>query len=101
MQLREHTAVHGDPAPAGAPARRAHARRAARRSWRDRLGGTEGNEILTGATAAVLTILLVAEGITIVRMGGLVTVHMFVGMLLIPPVLLKFASTGYRFVRYY
>ena len=26
---------------------------------------------------------------------------MFVGLLLIPPVVLKLASTGYRFVRYY
>ena len=65
------------------------------------LGGTEGNEILTSATAVVLTGLLAAEGFTIVRMGGLVSAHMFIGMVLIPPVLLKLASTGYRFVRYY
>jgi hypothetical protein len=104
MQLREHTALDGEPAVAGVAARRArHAdtRHAGKLSWRDRLGGTEGNEILTSATAAVLTILLIAEGITIIRMGGLVSVHMFVGMLLIPPVLLKLASTGYRFARYY
>jgi hypothetical protein len=68
---------------------------------RDRLGGTEGNEILTTATAAILTVLLIAEGITIIRMGGLVSVHMFVGLLLIPPLLLKLGSTGYRFFRYY
>jgi hypothetical protein len=36
-----------------------------------------------------------------VNMRGLVTAHMFIGMVLIPPVLLKLASTGYRFVRYY
>jgi hypothetical protein len=30
-----------------------------------------------------------------------VSVHMFIGLLLIPPVLLKLASTGYRFFRYY
>jgi hypothetical protein len=36
-----------------------------------------------------------------VRMGGLVSAHMFIGMVLIPPVLLKLASTGYRFARYY
>src|SRR5438876_9691418 len=101
MQLREHTAVHGELVAAGAAGRRAHTRRAATLSWRDRLGGTEGNEILTSATAAVLTILLAAEGITIIRMGGLVSAHMFIGMLLIPPVLLKLSSTGYRFVRYY
>jgi hypothetical protein len=66
-----------------------------------RLGGTAGNEILTNATALVLTLLLAAEGITIVEIGGLRTEHMFIGMALIPPVLLKLGSTGYRFARYY
>jgi hypothetical protein len=68
---------------------------------RDRFGGTEGNEILTTATAVVLTALLIAEGLTILRMHGLVSAHMFIGMVLIPPVLLKLGSTGYRAVRYY
>jgi hypothetical protein len=49
----------------------------------------------------VLTGLLAAEGVTIVHMRGLTSAHMFIGMVLIPPVLLKLASTGYRFVRYY
>jgi hypothetical protein len=49
----------------------------------------------------VLTGLLVAEGITVVHMRGLVGAHMFIGLALIPPVLLKLASTGYRFFRYY
>ena len=75
--------------------------RSVARMHRDRLGGIEGNEILTAATGAILTILLLAEGITIIRMGGLVSVHMFVGLVLIPPILLKLASTGYRFIRYY
>jgi hypothetical protein len=101
MQLREHSALPTEPGPAGAAGRSVRARRAGRLRWREPLGGTEGNEILTSTIAAVLTVLLAAEGITIVRMGGLVGVHMFVGMLLIPPVLLKLASTGYRFARYY
>jgi hypothetical protein len=67
----------------------------------ERLGGTDGNEILTGATAVVLTLLLAAEGVTIVLIGDLLSAHMFIGMALIPPVLLKLGSTGYRFVRYY
>src|SRR5437763_17091736 len=70
-------------------------------SRRARRGGTDGNEILTSATAAVLVVLLIAEGVTVVRMRGLVKVHMFGGMVLIPPILLKLGSTGYRFVRYY
>jgi hypothetical protein len=73
-------------------------RRVARR-WR--LGGTEGNEILTSATAGVLVVLLVLEGFTIVRMGGLLSAHMFIGLVLIPPVLLKLGSTGYRMLSYY
>jgi hypothetical protein len=64
-------------------------------------GGTEGNELLTSTTALVLTGLLAAEGLTILNMRGLLSVHMFVGMVLIPPVLVKLASTGYRFFRYY
>jgi hypothetical protein len=68
---------------------------------KERLGGTVGNEILTNATAVVLTLLLMAEGITILRIDGLRGAHMFIGMALIPPVLLKLGSTGYRFARYY
>jgi len=63
--------------------------------------GTHGNELLTIGTAVVLVALLLAEGVTVVQMGGLQDVHMFIGLVLIPPVLLKLASTGYRFVRYY
>jgi hypothetical protein len=63
--------------------------------------GVAGNEILTSATAVLLTALLIAEGVTVIHMNGLGTVHMFIGMVLIPPVLLKVGSTGYRFVRYY
>jgi hypothetical protein len=69
------------------------------RRWRP--GGPEGNEILTSATAVVLVGLLGAEGITIVNMGGLRSTHMFIGLLLIPPVLLKLSSTGYRMLSYY
>ena len=68
---------------------------------KDRLGGTAGNEHLTSLTGAALTVLLLAEGVTILRMGDLRSEHMFIGLVLIGPVLLKLASTGYRFVRYY
>jgi hypothetical protein len=69
------------------------------RSWRP--GGPDGNEILTTAAAVVLLVLLVAEGITIVHMRGLLSAHMFIGLVLIPPVLLKLGSTGYRMASYY
>jgi hypothetical protein len=68
---------------------------------RGRLGGTDGNQHLTSLTAAVLTVLLLAEGVTILWLGNLRAEHMFIGLVLIGPVLLKLASTGYRFVRYY
>ena len=64
-------------------------------------GGTAGNERLTALIAVVLLILLAALGVTILRIGQLLNPHMFIGMLLIGPVLAKMGSTGYRFVRYY
>jgi hypothetical protein len=64
-------------------------------------GGTTGNERLTAATGALLIVLLAVIGVTILRIHPLLSVHLFVGILLIPTVLLKMLSTGYRFVRYY
>ena len=64
-------------------------------------GGVEGNERLTAMTGAVLLILLAVEGYTILRIGRLLTLHVFLGMLLLGPVTLKAASVIYRFVRYY
>jgi hypothetical protein len=61
----------------------------------------EGNERLTAATAVVLVVLLAALGVTILAIGQLIWWHVLLGMLLIPPILLKLGSTGWRFVRYY
>jgi hypothetical protein len=52
-------------------------------------------------TGAVLLILLAVEGYTIVRIGRLLTLHVFLGMLLLGPVTLKAGSVLYRFARYY
>jgi hypothetical protein len=65
------------------------------------LGGTDGNERLTGSTGAILLVLLGVEGLTVISLRSLLSLHVFLGVLLIPPVLLKVASTGYRFSRYY
>ena len=62
---------------------------------------TEGNEILTSFTAALLIGLLAAEGLTVLHMNGLLTAHMLIGLALIPVVALKLGSTGYRFACYY
>jgi hypothetical protein len=59
------------------------------------------NERLTAATGAVLIVLLAALGVTILSIGPLIWWHVMIGMLLIPPVLLKLGSTGWRFLRYY
>lgn len=64
-------------------------------------GGTSGNERLTGATGILLVVLLAAIGVTLLRLSSLISVHLFIGLVLVPPVALKMASTGYRFARYY
>ena len=64
-------------------------------------GGTNGNEQLTAAAGVVLLILLPLLGLTILRIGQLIWEHLFLGLLLLGPVALKMASTGYRFARYY
>jgi hypothetical protein len=64
-------------------------------------GGSDGNERLTAATAVVLLVLLAAEGLTLIAIRQLLLPHVFLGVLLIPPVLLKFASTGWRITHYY
>jgi hypothetical protein len=66
-----------------------------------RLGGPDGNERLTGSTGGLLVVLLAVEGLTVLSLQSLLPLHVFVGVLLIPPVVLKIASTGYRFTRYY
>ena len=66
-----------------------------------RFGGPPGNARLTGATAAVLLVLLAAEGLTILQLGTLTTAHVVIGMVLVPFVLLKVGSTGWRMVQYY
>src|SRR5437588_9990064 len=64
-------------------------------------GGANGNEQLTATAGVILLILLPVLGVTILRIGQLISVHLFVGLLLIGPVGLKMAATGYRFAMYY
>jgi hypothetical protein len=61
----------------------------------------EGNEQLTALTGTVLLVGFAVEGMTLLALSRLLTLHMFLGLLLIGPVLLKISSTGYRFIRYY
>jgi len=63
--------------------------------------GADGNARLTGTVGLVLLLVLFVEGVTILQVRQLITLHIFVGLLLIPPTALKFGSTFYRFIRYY
>ena len=81
--VRRHGRVRGARAADGWAAARP-ATSASPRSWERRL-----------------IVLLLVIGVTILRIRQLLSVHLFVGLLLVPPVLLKMSSTGYRFLRYY
>ena len=52
-------------------------------------------------TAVVLLVLLAAEGATLLRLRALVTPHVVIGMVLVPFVVVKLATTGWRMARYY
>ena len=77
--------------------------RIARRSRLQRLfgGGTDGNEQLTAVAGVILLVLFAVLGVTILAIGQLLWLHLFLGVALVGPVALKLASTGYRFTRYY
>jgi hypothetical protein len=74
-----------------------------RRNWRTvvRTWGPPGNERLTTSTGLVLLVLLAVETLTTLALRSYLSVHIFLGLLLLPPVALKLASTGWRFLRYY
>jgi hypothetical protein len=62
----------------------------------------EGNERLTAVVGVLLLVPILVELATIVLgVHTFMSLHVFVGLALIPPVLLKLASTGWRFARYY
>ncbi|MFI7587648.1 hypothetical protein ACIB24_11290 [Spongisporangium articulatum] len=64
-------------------------------------GGPAGNARLTAWTGLLLLVLFVAELLTLLDVGGLISWHLAIGALLVPPALLKTGSTGWRLVRYY
>jgi hypothetical protein len=61
----------------------------------------EGNARLTSATAAVLLVLLAAEGVTVLRVRSLLNLHVVIGLVLVPPIVVKIGSTTWKFSRYY
>jgi hypothetical protein len=60
-----------------------------------------GNERLTAMTGSVLLVVFAAECLTLLELGHLLTLHVFLGMALLGPVGLKIGSTLWRFTRYY
>lgn len=64
-------------------------------------GGPAGNALLTAWTALVLLVGSLAELLTLFDVNGLLSWHVAIGALLVPPALLKTVSTGWRIVRYY
>jgi hypothetical protein len=64
-------------------------------------GGPAGNARLTAWVGLVLLALLLVECATLISMSRLMVVHIFVGAFLVPLVLLKTATTGWRMFRYY
>jgi len=63
--------------------------------------GVAANERLTALTGGLLFVLLALIGVTVLSVRRLLPEHFLLGFLLIPPLALKMASTGYRFGRYY
>jgi hypothetical protein len=62
----------------------------------------EANARITGSMGAVLFVLLAAEGATIpLGVRAHLSAHVFIGLLLVPPVVVKLVSTSHRVLRYY
>jgi hypothetical protein len=64
-------------------------------------GGPAGNARLTAWTGLLLLVLFLVELATLLNLNGLLSWHVVVGVLLVPPALLKTGSTGWRILRYY
>jgi hypothetical protein len=70
--------------------------------WRRRAPDAEANARLTGTTGIVVLILFLIETVTVLLgVSNVLSLHITIGVLLAPPVLLKLASTTWRMVNYY
>lgn len=66
-----------------------------------RSGGPAGNARLTAWLGLLLLVAFAIEGVTLLRLGQLINVHIIVGVVLVALVLAKTATTGWRIARYY
>ena len=72
-----------------------------RQAWRT-ARPVEANARLTGTTGAVLGLLCCAEVATVVLgVRSVLTLHVMIGLILVPPLLVKICSVSWRFFRYY
>jgi hypothetical protein len=60
-----------------------------------------GNERITALAGAVLLVLLLVETVSAAILHTLMPIHVFVGVLLAGPLIVKLGSTGWRFLGYY
>ena len=67
----------------------------------DRDPAVEANARLTGTTGLLLIVLFFFEGLTIPFIHSLVSWHILIGLVLIPPLAVKMSSTMWRFGHYY
>ncbi|UNO47790.1 hypothetical protein [Alicyclobacillus acidoterrestris] len=72
-----------------------------RQLYADKHASAIRNERLTALAGAVLFILIVTELVITANLHTLISVHIFVGILLSGPLVVKMFSTGYRFFRFY
>ena len=68
---------------------------------REHSARTEANARLTAWAGLALFVLLAAQGVTIVRIHRLGAAHVVIGFALLGPLVVKLASRGWRFARYY
>ena len=61
----------------------------------------ERNKRITAIAGTVLFVLIIAELVVTMNLEGLRSQHIFIGVLLAGPLVVKMCSTGYRFFRYY
>jgi len=62
----------------------------------------EANERVTGSSAVVLLVLFPIEVVTVLLgVNSLLTLHVFIGLMVVPPLLVKMGSVVRRFLGYY
>src|SRR6266568_1459971 len=67
----------------------------------DKQSAVDGNERMTALAGAVLLVLIVVELVSAAILRTLLSTHVFVGVLLVGPLVVKLGSTFWRFLRYY